>query len=107
MTANELIHGRYLALNEAMAELRVTVSVRDVHDMRPNVAACVLIYEELLYLLSDDGTEISDYLDGLYRYQIQLLLDLLYDGEDEQIHTLSKVAIGLLQAWEDEIGIYT
>lgn len=52
----------------------------------------------------DDDSDISEYLKGLYNYQIELLFKVLYDGDDESVDTLNKVGLGLLEAWKDEIS---
>ena len=47
----------------------------------------------------------SDYLDGLYLYQIETLFSAGIDDNINAINQVMKVTQGLIDAWKEETGL--
>jgi flagellar protein FliS len=62
----------------------------------------IAIFDELRNILDYDGGDIAHYLDGLYLYQIQSLFKSGVKNDREKLKQVSKVALGLLDAWRHE-----
>lgn len=66
------------------------------------------IFAELIGSLSFEHEEsigLSEYLKGLYTYQIKLLMEANIEGSIEKLDIVTKVATGLLEAWNEETGL--
>lgn len=66
------------------------------------------IFTELIASLSYEHPEsvsLSEYLNGLYTYQIKLLTEANMDSDVSKLDTVIKVANGLLEAWNEETGL--
>ncbi len=65
----------------------------------------IAIITELIATLDMQQGEISEYLEGLYNYQIQLLTEAgMYHSEDE-IDECSHVFKTLLEAWQETTSV--
>ncbi len=66
----------------------------------------VAIVTELVAILDmkQDGT-IAKYLEGLYNYEIQLLMEASLDGNIAKIDEVTNVFKGLLDAWRDTTNV--
>ncbi|WP_297431747.1 flagellar export chaperone FliS [Sulfurimonas sp.] len=66
----------------------------------------VAIVTELVAILDmkQDGT-IAKYLEGLYNYEIQLLMEASLDGNIEKIDEVTNVFKGLLEAWRETTNV--
>ena len=64
------------------------------------------IITELVAVLDmeQEGT-VSKYLQGLYNYEIQLLLEVSFDGDIEKIDEVTNVFRGLLDAWRETTNV--
>ncbi len=64
------------------------------------------IITELVAVLDmeQEGT-VSKYLQGLYNYEIQLLLEISFDGDIEKIDEVTNVFRGLLDAWRETTNV--
>ncbi len=64
------------------------------------------IFTELLISLDvKKGGEIAEYLEGLYKYQIELLTIANVNNSVEELDTVINVLKGLVEAWRDETDI--
>ena len=66
----------------------------------------VEIITELISVLDmeQEGT-VSAYLQGLYDYEIQLLLEVSLDGDIAKIDEVTNVFKGLLEAWRETTSV--
>ena len=64
------------------------------------------IITELVSVLDmeQEGT-VSKYLQGLYNYEIQLLLEVSFDGDIAKIDEVTNVFRGLLDAWRETTNV--
>ena len=64
------------------------------------------IITELVAVLDmeQEGT-VSKYLQGLYNYEIQLLLEVSFDGDIAKVDEVTNVFRGLLDAWRETTNV--
>jgi flagellar protein FliS len=63
------------------------------------------IFVELTSSLSDDGTDMSSYLNGLYLHQIQSLSKANMQNSIEELDTIIHVVRVLLETWKEETSV--
>lgn len=61
----------------------------------------IAIVVELVSVLDKSQGEVSDYLNGLYNYQIQLLTTASLRGDTTKLDEVSTVFKALLEAWRE------
>jgi len=61
----------------------------------------IAIITELIATLDRSQGDISEYLNGLYTYEIQLLTTASLDSKIENLDEVSNVFKGLLEAWRE------
>ena len=65
----------------------------------------IAIITELVSTLDMDQGEVSEYLDGLYNYEIHLLTEANLKNDIEKIDEVSNVFKGLLEAWRESTDV--
>jgi flagellar protein FliS len=80
------------------------IEEKNIEDKVHWINKSTTIFAELITALDPDakGT-IAAYLEGLYKYQIQLLVEANKNNDISKIEQVNKVVIGLLDAWRDEM----
>jgi flagellar protein FliS len=63
------------------------------------------IFIELNASLSDDGTDMSAYLSGLYMHQIQSLSKANIENSTAELDTIIHVVRVLLETWREETAV--
>ncbi len=63
------------------------------------------IFIELIQTLDFSHGDISHYLNGLYNYQIKLLMEANIEDNTEKIEEVNSVIKGLLEAWRETTKI--
>ncbi len=63
------------------------------------------IFIELISSLSDDGTEMTAYLSGLYLHQIKALNSANIDNSTAELDTIIHVVKVLLETWREETSV--
>ena len=63
------------------------------------------IFIELIQTLDFSHGDISHYLNGLYNYQIKLLMEANIENDIEKIEEVNSVIKGLLEAWRETTKI--
>ena len=63
------------------------------------------IFIELISSLSDDGTEMTAYLSGLYMHQIKSLNDANMKNSTAELDTIIHVVKVLLETWREETSV--
>ena len=61
----------------------------------------VAIITELISILDTSQGQVSEYLEGLYNYELQLLIESGNENNIEKLDEVSNVFKGLLDAWRD------
>jgi len=59
------------------------------------------IFVELISTLNYSGGDIAHYLNGLYSYQLELLLQANIQNSTKQLDEVNNVVKGLLEAWRE------
>lgn len=62
----------------------------------------IAIITELVSILDMKQGEVSEYLEGLYNYEIHLLTEASLQNDTDKVDEVSKVFKGLLEAWREE-----
>lgn len=65
----------------------------------------VAIITELITILDGSQGQISEYLEGLYNYEIQLLTNAGIENSTEKLDECSNVFKGLLEAWRESTSV--
>ena len=65
----------------------------------------VAIITELISVLDREQGEITEYLEGLYNYEIQLLSEAGLYNDIEKLDECSSVFKGLLEAWRETTNV--
>jgi flagellar secretion chaperone FliS len=65
----------------------------------------IAIFTEFLSTLDMEQGDISHYLDGLYRYEIQLLSQANLQNDAMMIDEVNNVVKGLLEAWREVTNV--
>ena len=65
----------------------------------------VAIITELSSCLDLSQGEVSEYLEGLYNYEIQLLSLSSFENDETKLDEVSNVFKGLLEAWRDTTNV--
>ena len=63
------------------------------------------IFVELQNSLKNVGGNMSEYLNGLYSYQIDLLISANINSSIKNLNTVISVTKSLLEAWREETGL--
>ncbi len=63
------------------------------------------VISELKATLNFSHGDVSHYLDGLYSYQLQLLLEAGLQKDSEKVDEVSNVFKGLLEAWREKTHV--
>ena len=65
----------------------------------------IAVITELISCLDTDQGQVSEYLHGLYNYEIQLLADAGLEKDINKIDEVSNVFKGLLEAWRESTNV--
>lgn len=65
----------------------------------------ISVITELITILDMKQGDISEYLQGLYNYQIQLLSEVGHENSIEKLDECSNVFKVLLEAWRDSTNV--
>ncbi len=65
----------------------------------------IAVITELVICLDTDQGQVSEYLHGLYNYEIQLLADAGLEKDINKIDEVSNVFKGLLEAWRESTNV--
>ena len=60
---------------------------------------------ELINILDYNQGDISQYLAGLYQYQLQLLLEANIHNDITKLDEVTRVMKGLLEAWRETVNV--
>ena len=63
------------------------------------------VISELINILDYNQGDISQYLAGLYQYQLQLLLEANIHNDITKLDEVTRVMKGLLEAWRETVNV--
>lgn len=90
------------------AQAKIAMEEDDIEKQVYWINRTIDIFAELIASLDFDNKEnlqMSEYLKGLYAYQIKLLTEANLECDEERIDTVINVAQGLLEAWNEDTGL--
>ncbi len=90
------------------AQAKIAMADDDIEKQVYWINRTIDIFAELIASLdfkNEDNLQMSEYLKGLYTYQIKLLTEANLDCDEEKIDTVINVAQGLLEAWNEDTGL--
>lgn len=99
----KLIEMLYEGVLRFNAQAKKAVKDGDISKKVYWINRSVAIIVELLATLDRSQGDVSEYLDGLYNYEIQLLTSASLDGDIAKIDEVSNVFKGLLEAWRESV----
>jgi flagellar protein FliS len=102
---SKLIEMLYEGVLRFNAQAKKAIKDRDIEKRVYWTNRSIAIITELIAILDPKQGDVSQYLSGLYNYQIQLLLE---SGEHQDISKLdecSNVFKGLLEAWRETTNV--
>jgi flagellar protein FliS len=97
----KLIEMLYEGVLRFNAQAKKSIKDRDVEKRVYWTNRSVAIITELIACLDMDEGQVSQYLEGLYNYQIQLLISAGNTNNIDKMDECSNVFKGLLEAWRE------
>jgi flagellar secretion chaperone FliS len=97
----KLIEMLYEGVLRFNAQAKKAIKDSDVEKRVYWINRSTAIITELISILDHKQGEISEYLEGLYNYEIQLLSLAGVDKSVEKLDEVSNVFKGLLEAWRE------
>jgi len=97
-----LILKLYEGLIKFLSLAKEAMEKNDIQKKFFYINKAIAIFDELRAILDYDGGDVAHYLEGLYLYQIEALFKAGVDNDVEKLEQVSRVALGLLDAWKQE-----
>jgi flagellar protein FliS len=101
----KLIEMLYEGVLRFNAQAKKSIQNSDVEKRVYWVNRSIAIVTELISILDESQGEVSEYLEGLYNYEISLLTSANLDSDVEKLDEVSKVFKGLLEAWRESTNV--
>ena len=101
----KLIEMLYEGVLRFNAQAKKSIKEKDVEKKVYWVNRSIAIITELISILDISQGQISEYLNGLYNYEIQLLNTASISNDTEKIDEVTNVFKGLLDAWRDTTNV--
>lgn len=101
-TPEKLIEMLYEGVLRFTSLAKRAIEQRDMEAKSKWINRSTDIFIELINSLSNDGTEMTAYLSGLYMHQIKLLTQANLRNSTKELDTIIHVATVLLETWRDE-----
>ncbi len=102
----KLIEMLYEGVLRFNAQAKKAVKDRDVEKRVYWINRSTAIITELISILDkDQDGDVSQYLEGLYNYEIQLLAIAGTENSTEKLDEVSNVFKGLLEAWRESTDV--
>ena len=102
---NKLIEMLYEGVLRFNAQAKKAIKDENIEKKVYWINRSIAIITELLSILDPSQGQVSEYLDGLYNYELQLLATATVDGDIEKIDEVSNVFKGLLEAWRETTNV--
>lgn len=101
----KLIEMLYEGVLRFNAQAKKAIKDHDIEKRVYWIDRSIAIVTELAVILDKSQGEVSEYLAGLYDYQIKLLLDASTYNDTKKLDECSNVFKGLLEAWRDTTNV--
>ena len=101
----KLIEMLYEGVLRFNAQAKKAIKEGDVEKRVYWVNRSIAIITELISILDNDQGEISEYLQGLYNYEIQLLSSASAFSNTDELDEVSHVFKTLLEAWRESTDV--
>lgn len=102
---HKLIEMLYEGVLRFNAQAKKSIKDKDVEKRVYWINRSIAVITELITILDHSQGQVSEYLDGLYNYQIQLLTAASTENNIEKLDEVSKVFKGLLEAWRESADV--
>lgn len=103
-TPEKLIEMLYEGLLKFTSLAKRSIEEGDYESKAKWINKSVDIFIELISSLSNDGTEMTAYLSGLYMHQIKTLNKANVQNSTSELDTIIHVVKVLLETWKEETG---
>jgi flagellar protein FliS len=103
-TPEKLIEMLYEGLLKFTSLAKRSIEEGDYESKAKWINKSVDIFIELISSLSNDGTEMTAYLSGLYMHQIKTLNKANIQNSTAELDTIIHVVKVLLETWKEETG---
>lgn len=101
----KLIEMLYEGILRFNAQAKKAIKDENVEKRVYWVNRSIAIITELVVILDKSGGKVSEYLEGLYNYQIQLLTSASIEKNTDKIDESSNVFRTLLEAWRESTNV--
>ena len=101
----KLIEMLYEGILRFNAQAKKAIKDRDVEKRVYWMNRSIAIITELISNLDMSQGEVSEYLAGLYNYEIQLLSEAGFENNTEKVDECSNVFRSLLEAWRETTNV--
>jgi flagellar protein FliS len=82
-----------------------SIENKDIEKRTYWINRSMAIFVELIQTLDYSHGDIAHYLNGLYNYQIKLLMEANLENKSENLKEINDVIKGLLEAWRETTSI--
>lgn len=101
----KLIEMLYEGILRFNAQTKKAIKDGDIEKRVYWVNRSTAIFSELISTLDYSQGDVAYYLNGLYTYQIKLLMDASIEQDISKIDEVNNVVKGLLEAWKEETNV--
>jgi flagellar protein FliS len=101
----KLIEMLYEGVLRFNAQAKKSIRDSDVEKRVYWINRSIAIITELISVLVESQGDVSEYLEGLYNYEITLLTSANVDSDVEKLDEVSNVFKGLLEAWRESTNV--
>lgn len=105
-SSTRLVELMYEAILRFCAHAKRAIEANDIEKRVYFINKATDIFAELINSLDfNAGGDVALYLNGLYVYQIRQLASANFNNRTDEIDTVMRVAMGLLEAWREQTAI--
>lgn len=102
---HKLIEMLYEGILRFNAQAKKSMKDNDIEKKVYWINRSVAIITELIVILDHSQGQVSQYLEGLYNHEIQLLTSASAENDLDKLDEVSKVFKGLLEAWRESTDV--
>jgi len=101
----KLIEMLYEGVLRFNAQTKKAISEGDIERRTYWTNRSSAIFSELISTLDYSQGDVAQYLNGLYSYQIQLLMEVSFHNDAEKLDEVNNVVKSLLEAWREQTHV--